>query len=184
MALTRVTPSGSPYWARTNTFSHYGGHTSKSEWAGVAALGGDTDLAAADFNRLATDAACTARTTPFCIISYTTRESTSLDPLVSYVALPTGIYAGVPYDGSDPPTGFPSVELSGTNSVVTLESSYNDPFGIAQSFAVTRAKPTLNDLTAGLMARIVSVSGNVISVVVLDESAAEQQDKMLTLEIW
>lgn len=184
MTITRVTPAGVPFWARTNTFSHYGGHASKSEYAGIAALGGDTDLAAADFNRLSTDKAATARTTPFCIINYTTRESTSDDPLVNYVALPSGVYTGSPYDGAYPPTGFPTVTLSGTSALVTLASSYTDLFGIAQTFSLTRAKATLNEITIGLIAKITVVTTTTVATEVMNASALRQQDKTLTVEIW
>jgi hypothetical protein len=183
-ALTRVTPAGAPFWARTNGLATYGGDTAKENYAGVAALGGDTDLDADALNRLAADAVATSRTVPFCVISYTTRESTAEDPLVIYVALPTGVYVGEPYDGGNPPTGFPTVEISGTTAVVTLASSYLDPFGVAQSFSIVRARVSVNDLTAGLMPKFMSVSGTMVATIVLNESAAVQQDKSLTVEIW
>lgn len=184
MTITRVMPAGSPFWARTNTFGHYGGHVSKAEFAGVAALGGDTDLSAADFNRLPTDVAAVSRTIPFCVISYTGRESTADDPLVSYVALPTGVYVGEPYDGGNPPTGFPGVTISGDNAVVTFDSSYSDAYGIAQAFSPTIARPSLNDLTAGLMVRVISISGQTVTTLVVDETPTAQQDIAVTLEVW
>jgi hypothetical protein len=190
MTLTRVTPAGAPFWARTNGLATYGGDSAKENYAGVAALGGDTDLDADALNRLAADAVATARTTPFCVISYTTRESTAEDPLVTYVALPTGVYVGDPYDGGNPPTGFPTVEISGTDvpprrtALVTLASSYLDPFGVAQSFSIVRARVSINDLTAGLMPKFMSVSSTTVATIVLNDSAAVQQDKSLTVEIW
>jgi hypothetical protein len=180
-----VKPSGLPFWSRTNTLTSYGGHVTKAEFAGISALGGNTDLAAVDFNRLAANLATCSRTVPFATLSWTTRESTSQEPLVSYAAIPTGVYFGEPYDGSNPPRGYPSVTRSGNVSIVTFDSSYSDAYGVSHPFApsTTTAKVTLNSTTLGRVPTADDSSGQLV-VIVWDSSGIPTQDNSITLEAW
>lgn len=179
--MTRVVPSGSPYWSRTNTFSHYGGDSSKADYAGIPALGGDTDLDAADFNRLPTDLAACSRSQLLCVLQF---DTSSDPPDVNYAALPSGVYLGEPYPGSNPPTGFPEVVRTAGGFIVTLASSYSDAYGVEQSVTLTGAHMTVSSVTPGEAATAERTSDTTLFIQAFDETGSDLLGATLTAEIW
>lgn len=184
--MSRVVPSGAPYWSRANAFGNYGGNASKSAYASIPALGGDTDLDPADFNRGPTDLAACARSQAFCIMQLTSRETTAEDPLVNYVALPTGVYLGEPYDGGNPPAGFPGIVRNfAGNMTVTLGSAYSDAYGVEQEYVVTGARATLAYLAIlGQAATAERLSDSEVTVEYFDNGGTSLFDQTVTVEIW
>jgi hypothetical protein len=179
--MTRVVPSGSPYWSRTNTFAHYGGSASKSDYAGIPALGGDTDLAAEDFNRGPTDLAACSRSQVFCVLQL---DGSTDPPSVNYAALPTGVYLGEPYPGDNPPSGFPVVVRTASGYTVTVADSYLDSYGIEQTVSITGARVTVASLTIGEAATAEKSSDTELAIEAFDENGTALSGETLTMEIW
>jgi hypothetical protein len=138
-----TTPAGRPAWERANDHTSYGGHSEKRNYQGIPVINPRTDVGAEHLARLAADLAAVQRTAAFGVLVFTARDSTTADPLVSVADLMTGVYSGAPYDGGNPPTGYPSVTRSGDGQYqVTFAASYDDPYAVEGTLALTSCEAT------------------------------------------
>lgn len=178
-----ITPTGSPVWVRTTSFSDYGGHANKRDFMGVGAINAETDLSAAEFSRMVTDAAATARTAPFAVIRFLNNDATTSAPTIQAAYLMTGVRT-TSYEGGAAPTGFPSASRSSNGVVVfTFASSYTDDYGISGAFAPYHAEASLCDSgDPGNAAAI--ISGQTVTVRCYDWSGATSPDRLVTLVVY
>ena len=187
-----LVPSGLPGWSRVNTFANYGGSVNKANFRGEPALGGGTDLDASDFLRMVTDLSSAARTMPLCVITCNARSATGDEPLVSYCAMPTGVYSGEPYVGDNPPNGFPTVTSGGSDVVViTLPETMTDEYGAEGSVSILSWHGSINT-TGNIVDRLkirrsFPVTENAIQYSIVDFATggtALFPDNPVTLVMW
>lgn len=134
MSIVLETP---PAWTKTPDIGRYGGHVSKRDFLDIGEVNPLTDYAAKHICRTAADVAAVIRTATFVSLTLTCRDTAVLNPLVHNVAIQSGDILDVEYSGGSPPTGYPTVtRVSNGVVLVTLSSSYSDPYGTAGSFKV------------------------------------------------
>lgn len=182
-----IVPTGSPAWSRTTTLSDYGGDSTKTDYLGVGSLNSKTDVSTANFLRMCADLLAVVRTAPLCEITYTSRDSTSQDPLVTMVSGMWGTYVGAGYNGGTPPTGFPTVTLSTTGlHLINLASSYTDDYGVAQAVSINAATASVAGTLTGVVAvPLVSTATFEVDVYVYTASTgAAVADKTITVAIY
>lgn len=176
-----VTPTGSPAWTRTTDFSHYGGDADKANYQSQGAVDPLTDVTAEQLSRLAADLASAVRTCPFCVLTFLADDTGAGPPTVEYVNLMTGVSAAS-YTGDNPPAGFPTVERSSDGiHVITLDSSYTDPYGVAGTFIPRQATASPEGSTA--FDTSVVISGQTVTVYAI-ASGSPATDKRVTVKVW
>jgi len=136
-----IVPEGSPLWARTVDFAHYGGNVEKANYLSRGAIDALTDVDASQFARLTADLASVTRTAPFAVIRLLCDDTTPAAPTIEYVHMATGVRL-TSYVGTSAPAGYPSAARNGNGDVtVTFASSYTDPYGVANAFTVSHVVP-------------------------------------------
>lgn len=134
MPIVLTTP---PAHTRTASMNRYGGDMNKTDYLGIGPVNPLTDWGARDLCRTAADLAAAVRTATFLHITLTCRDTGVLNPLVHNVATQVGDILDAEYSGGAPPTGYPTItRVSDGVILVTLDSSYSDPFGTAAAFKI------------------------------------------------
>jgi hypothetical protein len=168
-----VVPSGLPAWARTASFTEYGGHLDKRDYGGVGAINPYTDLSAAQFSRMVSDVAATVRTAPFAVITYLCNDTSPAAPTIEVVYMMTGVRL-TSYAGDAAPAGFPSAARNGAGDVTfTFSSSYSDEYAVSQSFALRHSTGNVH-ATSGVYRTVMAevVTSTTLRVRVRDNSGA------------
>lgn len=178
-----ITPSGSAPWLRTNDLSHYGGDLNKENYLSRGAIDALTDVDAAQFSRLASDVAALQRVMPFCTLTFLCSDTAPAAPTVEYVHMQTGVTT-IPYLGSSPTTGFPSLARNGNGDAsITFASSYLDPYGVPGAFSMTSALPCLISSTAGEVSAQI-VSSTVLRIRAFSTAGVALVDPRITVSVW
>jgi hypothetical protein len=139
-----VSPTGSPAWTRAAAFTDYGGHLSKANYQGQAAVNLRTDFDAAALQRLADHLTSCARVGPFAVINYTNNDTPAAAPTINWITMMTGIDPDGYADGSIPPSGFVTMTRISPGVVrATLATSYIDPYGVSGAFQLRTARATI-----------------------------------------
>lgn len=137
-----MTPSGLPAWSRTSSHVFYGGDTDKRNLLSQGVIDPTTDVSATELARLAADMEAIVRTMPFMVITYLNNDSSPAAPTIEVVYIMTGVRT-TSYAGDAAPAGFPSAARNGTGDVTfTLDSSYSDPYSVAQAFDIGHLSAT------------------------------------------
>lgn len=177
-----ITPTGSPSWVRNSDYTTYGGNVNKANYQGQGKVNARTDVDAEEFARMTADLAAIMRTAPFCTITFTCRDSSALDPLVTDVTMqPSGVVT-TSYAGGSPPAGFPSVERNGDGDVtITFDASYTDAYGVSGAWSPTHVVVGAHHTTG------VDVGGTVGASVVnvyITTGGVGVQDATVSVSIW
>lgn len=140
-------PTGLPIWTRAAGFSYYGGHVNKQNHLSQGAIDPETDVTAAELQRLSADLAAVARTVPFGYFVVQCNDTSPAAPTVVLASMATGVRT-TSYEGASPPSGFPSLARTANGRfTITFASSYADEFNVAASFVVQAG--TGNNLSSG-----------------------------------
>lgn len=178
-----IVPSGTPPWTRLNSLVHYGGDTNKENYLSRGAIDALTDVDASQFSRLAADVAALQRVMPFCTLTYLCSDSSPAAPTVESVHMQTGTTL-IPYIGSSPTTGFPSLARNGNGDVsITFASSYLDPYGVSGNFSITGVIPCLISSSAGEVCYQI-VSSSVVRLRAFSSAGSALVDPRVTVSIW
>ena len=176
-----VTPSGSPAWVRTVSFSDYGGHQDKRDYGGMGAINPLTDISAAEESRLYSDVAAMVRTAPFCVALIQCNDSSPAAPTVEVIDMMTGVRT-TSYEGDAAPAGFPSVARNGDGDfTITFDASYDDEYSVAGAYApqTAEATPNMSDANQATC----TISGQTVVVRVWDDAGVAVADALVTVEI-
>ncbi len=172
-----TTPTGSPAWTRAVSHVDYGGDTNKRNYGLIGPVDSQTDISAEEWCRLASDTAAAVRSADFAVFDI---SISVVAAVVNSVYMMTGVRT-VSYNGVTPPTGFPGITRSGTGDItVTFDSSYNDEYGVAGSFAPVMATGTANSATAAIVTTV--VSGQTVRVRLFDDGGVAINGR-LTLRV-
>jgi len=156
-----TTPLGLPAWARSADHTYYGGHLQKANYLNQGVIDPLTDVSAEAICRAAEDLAAIARTTPFCVLSYTGSDTVPAAPTISAAYLMTGIQT-VSYLGSSPPSGFPSASRVGDGQCsFVFASTYADAYGVVGTFTPRFVLANLSGSTGTVEW---SISGQTVTV--------------------
>jgi hypothetical protein len=131
-----IVPSGKPVWGGTTSMLDYGGHLEKKNYGGIGMVNALTDTGAEQFVRMTTDAASVARTAGQMKAQLNiSRDGTTIT--VNKCITPWTDSSIGSYDGANPPTGYPEVTLSGTNTItVSIATSATDEFGVSENIVL------------------------------------------------
>lgn len=140
-----IAPAGLPLWSRTASFEVYGGHLQKRNYGDIGMVNALTDVSAAQFCRLTSDAAGAARTSALVSLSIY-RDGTTIT--INVCAPQWASPSLSPYDGGIALGVYPTAALTDTNEVtVTIPSSASDEFGVAQAIVPRMVFPCANGVT-------------------------------------
>lgn len=129
--MATVTPTGLPQWGRAAGHEQYGGNVNKRNHLLQGVVDAETDVSAQQLARLAADVAAMARVSPSAYLVIQCSDTVPADPTVELVGMVTGATTD-PYDGGNPPAGFPTVTRVGdSEALVSFDTSYSDPYGVS-----------------------------------------------------
>lgn len=178
-----TTPTGLPIWTRAAGKSYYGGHDNKQNHLSQGAIDPETDVTAAELNRLSADLAAIARTAPFGYFVVQCNDSSPAAPTVTFASMATGVRT-TSYEGDDPPSGFPTLARTANGKfTITFASSYNDEFSVAGSFIVQPG--TGNNLSSG--GGVVSIerdSDVQLEVTAYDSATVADSDALVSFTVY
>jgi hypothetical protein len=178
-----VTPSGSPPWARTTSFSDYGGHVDKRDFMLIGAINPMTDVAAAEFSRMVSDVACCARTAAMWVFTILCNDGSPAAPTVEVALGMTGTRL-TSYAGASPPTGFPAVARNGDGDfTITFAATYSDDYGTSAAWAPLIAEATVQATTAVHRTATAVCSGATVRVRIFNDSGAAVADQRVSVEV-
>jgi hypothetical protein len=177
-----VIPDGDPLWARTATFETYGGDVNKKNYQSQGAINPLTDVTAEQFSRIVEDLAAAGRTANFCHCYVTCNDSgTPAAPTIQWCHLMTAVRE-TSYEGGAPPAGFPTAARVSDGSVtITFAASYNDAYGVSESFEPSFAATASAD--TGVAYVTWSITGNVVTLAAFDSSGVAVADAEFTVEV-
>lgn len=137
-------PSIGPLWSRTASAAGYGGHARLRDYCDIGAVNANTDVTAAQYKRLARDAAAIALTTPIVTMVVNYLSSGSIF-VVDYCKPAWAPAVTTRYIGTAPPSSlYPAVAkttLSPPGCSVTLPSSAQDEFGVSADVLIRVVNP-------------------------------------------
>lgn len=146
-----MTPTGLPAWVRAMSHEDYGGHLEKRNFQSQGVVNPRTDVGAEALCRMAADLEAAARTAPWCVLRMTV-DTVAGDVTVQSVNQMTGTRSA-PYDGTQPPGGFPSVAINGAGDVtVTWDAEYPDAYGVTAPVNITHAIASIGGNAAAFAA--------------------------------
>lgn len=129
-------------WGRGASAGSYGASSTLRDYGDVGAINANTDVTAAQYKRLASDAAASTRTAP--IATMLVRYAAG----VAYVAncvVPWAPALFLEYLGSAPPSSaYPVAAISGSYLTVNFPVSAVDEYGVSENIIVRIAVSTLN----------------------------------------
>lgn len=176
-----ITPNGLPAWTRTASHTNYGGDTNKHNYLSRGAIDALTDVGAEAVCRLAADMEAIARVAPFATLTYLCDDGGGNPPTVETVFMMTGVRL-TSYVANAAPTGFPSATRSGDGDVTfTFLSTYNDPYGVAGTYAPKHAVANVHGTAAG--EPVIVISGQTVRVRAFNGAAALVSPRV-TLVVW
>ncbi len=147
--MNLVVPSGFPIWLRASDVTTYGGNVEKRNHYGQGVIDALTDVGAEEFSRLAADLAAVGRVVDAWTIEHQCIDTVAGAPTILSVYSMFGNRT-IPYVGSSPPSGFPTVTRNGPGDVTfTFASSYLDPYGVSGAFAIKHPAAALVSASGG-----------------------------------
>jgi hypothetical protein len=179
-----TTPTGSPAWTGTADATVYGGHPDKRDYQAQGVVNPQTDISAAEFQRLCADLAAIVRVSPFAVLHIECDDTTPGPPTVTSVRQQTGV-AATAYLGDDAPAGFPAVTRNGDGDItITWDASYSDDFGQVAPIVVSMAKASIaNDDDPG-EAVCDLVSDTAVRVRAFIPAGTAFSDAEVVVEVW
>ena len=129
-------------WGRGASAGSYGASSTLRDYGNIGAINANTDITSAQYKRLASDAAASARTAPIAtlLVRYSA-GSTFVTNCVSAWAPPLFLE----YIGYSPPSSlYPTTSVAGNYLHVTFPSSAVDEYGVSENILVRIAISTLN----------------------------------------
>ena len=179
-----IVPTGLPAWTRTAGIEVYGGYPTKTNYQSQGVVNPRTDVGAEGFSRMTGDMAAVARTAAFLVLTYLNDDTTPAAPTIESVLMMTGVRLSSSYPGNVAPTGFPSAVRNGAGDVTfTLDSSYDDEYGVAAPFTVTRARTSAHG-SVYFSPQWEIVSATQVRVRCLTSAGSASSDKRVTLTLW
>lgn len=125
-----TTPTGTPIWGRTANAANYGASAGLRDYGNIGAVNANTDVTAAQYKRLGSDAAAGAMTAPICTM--TIRYSGG-SVYVSNITVPWAPALYEEYAGGSPPSAvYPTITRASNTLTVTLPSSAADEYGVSE----------------------------------------------------
>lgn len=164
-----ITPAGAPAWTRTAAPDTYGAVPGLHDLGGVGAVNAKTDIAAAEYTRMAADVASAVRAAPLFWLAFQAVVPGMGSPSINVLQcspmwdLPSGAY-----EGASPPLGsYPTFAFSGSRILVTfpdLETTIGgalylraaDEFGVYGNCQIAAAVVSTSGATGVVEAQIVA----------------------------
>ena len=177
-----ITPAGLPAWTRTATPDIYGAVPGLHDLGGVGAVNARTDITAAEYARMAADAASAVRVAPLVWIAIQSFAPPVGDAYANVIQcapqwdVPSGAYVGT----APPNASYPTVEYNASELTLTWPDLVTtiggleylrvaDAFGVYGTCRITSVVPSTGGLVLTIpLPRIVDGTEVVISNVVDD----------------
>lgn len=183
-----ITPAGTVPWSGDATAATYGGHPDKANYHGQDIINPLTDVSAAQFARLCADVAANTRTATYCTLRLTTNDTSPAAPTVEALKqMDVGVLTA-PYEGDNPPAGFPTcTRVSDGKVQIVWPSSPSDDFGVVSADALDLQHAHgevfgYNDYAKVKPSRA-AATGSTLSFEAVDSAGTPIQDVTMMIEV-
>lgn len=179
-----TTPTGNPIWTRAAGFADYGGNVNKRNHLSQGSIDPETDVSAAELQRLSADLAAMARVAPFAVLEVACNDTpATAAPTINSAYLSTGTRT-TSYEGDAAPSGYPSAaRVSNGVFTLTFASSYSDDYAVSGSFIVQPGCGNVVGSTSGSVS-IVRTSDTVLTVYAYTAAGAALTDAVVSLSVF